>query len=63
MSDQMKPLIFGASEGPLSRTQAEAAFELLFGYSLESCGVSFVCVLTACGVSEFGPPCTVPRVC
>lgn len=30
MSDQMKPLIFGASEGPLSRTQAEAAFELLF---------------------------------
>ena len=26
----MKPLIFAASEGPLSRTQAEMAFELLF---------------------------------
>jgi anthranilate phosphoribosyltransferase len=30
MSDQMKSLIFEASEGPLSSTQAEAAFELLF---------------------------------
>ncbi|MCY4336845.1 MAG: anthranilate phosphoribosyltransferase [Litoreibacter sp.] len=30
MSDAMKPLIFAASEGPLSRTQAEAAFEELF---------------------------------
>ena len=30
MSDAMKPLIFAASEGPLSRAQAEAAFELLF---------------------------------
>jgi anthranilate phosphoribosyltransferase len=30
MSDQMKSLIFEASKGPLSRTQAEAAFELLF---------------------------------
>lgn len=30
MSDQMKPLIFAASEGPLSRSQAEQAFELLF---------------------------------
>ena len=26
----MKPLIYAASEGPLSRTQAEQAFELLF---------------------------------
>ncbi len=30
MSDAMKPLIFAASEGPLSRVQAEAAFALLF---------------------------------
>lgn len=30
MSDQMKPLIFAASEGPLSRAQAEQAFEILF---------------------------------
>ena len=30
MSDAMKPLIFAASEGPLSRTQAEAAFDALF---------------------------------
>ena len=30
MSDQMKPLIFAASEGPLSRAQAEAAFDLMF---------------------------------
>ncbi|MCF6443592.1 anthranilate phosphoribosyltransferase [Nereida sp. MMG025] len=30
MSDALKPLIFAASEGPLSRTQAEAAFEELF---------------------------------
>ncbi|OCX66491.1 anthranilate phosphoribosyltransferase [Thioclava sp. SK-1] len=30
MSDQMKPLIFAASEGPLSRAQAEQAFTLLF---------------------------------
>ena len=30
MSDLMKPLIYAASEGPLSRTQAEQAFELLF---------------------------------
>ena len=30
MSDAMKPLIFAASEGPLSRAQAEEAFEHLF---------------------------------
>ncbi|MBV7409577.1 anthranilate phosphoribosyltransferase [Maritimibacter sp. DP1N21-5] len=30
MSDTMKPLIFAASEGPLSRAQAEAAFEEFF---------------------------------
>ncbi|MEO1798400.1 MAG: anthranilate phosphoribosyltransferase, partial [Pseudomonadota bacterium] len=30
MSDAMKPLIYAASEGPLSRAQAEAAFEALF---------------------------------
>lgn len=30
MSDQMKPLIYAASEGPLSRAQAEEAFEYLF---------------------------------
>ena len=30
MSDAMKPIIFAASEGPLSRAQAEAAFEMLF---------------------------------
>jgi hypothetical protein len=30
MSDAMKPLIYAASEGPLSRAQAEAAFEELF---------------------------------
>lgn len=30
MSDLMKPLIYAASEGPLSRTQAEVAFGLLF---------------------------------
>lgn len=30
MSDAMKPLIFAASEGPLSRAQAEMAFEELF---------------------------------
>ncbi|GHE87208.1 anthranilate phosphoribosyltransferase [Aliiroseovarius zhejiangensis] len=30
MSDAMKPLIFAATEGPLSRAQAEAAFEELF---------------------------------
>ncbi len=30
MSDLMKPLIFAASEGPLSKAQARQAFELLF---------------------------------
>lgn len=30
MSDAMKPLIYAASEGPLSRTQAEQAFNILF---------------------------------
>jgi len=30
MSDAMKPIIFAASEGPLSRSQAESAFEELF---------------------------------
>ncbi len=30
MSEAMKPLIFAASEGPLSRAQAEMAFQLLF---------------------------------
>lgn len=30
MSDKMKPLIYAASEGPLSRAQAETAFEELF---------------------------------
>ena len=30
MSDAMKPLIFAASEGPLSKVQAEEAFALLF---------------------------------
>ena len=30
MSDAMKPLIYAASEGPLSRAQAEAAFSELF---------------------------------
>ncbi|GAB5446490.1 anthranilate phosphoribosyltransferase [Gymnodinialimonas sp.] len=29
-SDAMKPIIFSASEGPLSRAQAEEAFELMF---------------------------------
>ena len=30
MSDALKPLIHAAAEGPLSRSQAEAAFEILF---------------------------------
>ena len=30
MSNSMKPLIYSASEGPLSRTQAEEAFNILF---------------------------------
>lgn len=30
MSNAMKPLIYAASEGPLSRSQAEQAFEILF---------------------------------
>jgi len=30
MSDALKPLIDAAAEGPLTRTQAEAAFEILF---------------------------------
>ncbi|NNE81273.1 MAG: anthranilate phosphoribosyltransferase [Silicimonas sp.] len=30
MSDAMKPLIYAASEGPLSRSQAEEAFEIIF---------------------------------
>ena len=30
MSDAMKPLIYAASEGPLSRAQAEEAFEIIF---------------------------------
>jgi len=30
MSDAMKPLIYAASEGPLSRSQAEEAFHILF---------------------------------
>ena len=30
MTDAMKPLIYAASEGPLSRAQAESAFALLF---------------------------------
>lgn len=31
MSDAIKPLIYAASEGPLSRSQANQAFEILFG--------------------------------
>ena len=30
MTDAMKPLIYAASEGPLSRAQAEAAFNIIF---------------------------------
>ncbi len=30
MSDAMKPIIYAASEGPLSRSQAEEAFEMMF---------------------------------
>ncbi|MBT8425055.1 MAG: anthranilate phosphoribosyltransferase, partial [Silicimonas sp.] len=30
MTDAMKPLIYAASEGPLSRAQAEEAFEIIF---------------------------------
>ena len=30
MSDAMKPLIYSASEGPLSKAQAKRAFEILF---------------------------------
>ena len=30
MSDAMKSLIFAASEGPHSRTQAEEAFEIIY---------------------------------
>jgi anthranilate phosphoribosyltransferase len=30
MSDAMKPLIYAASEGPLSQSQAEEAFGILF---------------------------------
>ena len=30
MSEALKPLIHAAAEGPLSRDQAQAAFEILF---------------------------------
>ncbi|WP_460273264.1 anthranilate phosphoribosyltransferase [Celeribacter sp. ULVN23_4] len=64
MSDAMKPLIFAASEGPLSRAQAEQAFDLLFkGEATPAQMGGFLMALRARGeaVSEYAAAAKVMR--
>ncbi|MCV2875399.1 anthranilate phosphoribosyltransferase [Rhodobacteraceae bacterium XHP0102] len=64
MSDAMKPLIFAASEGPLSRAQAEAAFTHLFeGTATAAQMGGFLMALRARGesVSEYAAAAAVMR--
>lgn len=64
MSDAMKPLIYAASEGPLSRSQAEQAFELLFdGEATQAQMGGFLMALRARGeaVSEYAAAAAVMR--
>lgn len=64
MSDAMKPLIFSASEGPLSRAQAEEAFGYLFeGAATPAQMGGFLMALRARGesVSEYAAAAAVMR--
>lgn len=64
MSDAMKPLIFAASEGPLSRAQAEQAFEILFNGDATPAQIGgFLMALRARGeaVSEYAAAAKVMR--
>ncbi|MEG3660397.1 anthranilate phosphoribosyltransferase [Celeribacter halophilus] len=64
MSDAMKPLIFAASEGPLSRAQADQAFEILFNGDATPAQVGgFLMALRARGeaVSEYAAAAKVMR--
>lgn len=64
MSDQMKPLIFAASEGPLSRAQAETAFEILFNGEATAAQIGgFLMAMRARGeaVSEYAAAAAVMR--
>lgn len=63
-SDQMKPLIFAASEGPLSRAQAETAFEILFNGEATAAQIGgFLMAMRARGeaVSEYAAAAAVMR--
>ncbi|MCK0150981.1 anthranilate phosphoribosyltransferase [Marivita sp. S6314] len=64
MSDAMKPLIYAASEGPLSRSQAEQAFEILFNGDATPAQIGgFLMALRARGeaVSEYAAAAAVMR--
>ena len=64
MSDAMKPLIYAASEGPLSRSQAEQAFEILFDGEATPAQIGgFLMALRARGeaVSEYAAAAAVMR--
>ena len=64
MSDAMKPLIFAASEGPLSRAQAEQAFGYLFEGAATPAQIGgFLMALRARGeaVSEYAAAASVMR--
>ena len=64
MTNSMKPLIYAASEGPLSRAQAEAAFEQLFeGTATDAQMGGFLMALRARGesVSEYAAAAGVMR--
>ncbi|MEO9823908.1 MAG: anthranilate phosphoribosyltransferase [Paracoccaceae bacterium] len=64
MSDAMKSLIFAASEGPLSRTQAEEAFEIIFeGAATEAQLGGLLMAMRARGeaVSEYAAAASVMR--
>ena len=64
MSDAMKPLIYAASEGPLSRSQAEEAFGYLFEGAATPAQIGgFLMALRARGesVSEYAAAATVMR--
>ncbi|MEL6685448.1 MAG: anthranilate phosphoribosyltransferase, partial [Pseudomonadota bacterium] len=64
MSDAMKPLIFAASEGPLSRAQAEEAFGYLFEGAVTPAQIGgFLMALRARGesVAEYAAAAAVMR--
>ncbi|SFS12611.1 anthranilate phosphoribosyltransferase [Yoonia litorea] len=64
MSDAMKPLIYAASEGPLSRSQAEEAFNYLFEGAATPAQIGgFLMALRARGesVSEYAAAAAVMR--